>query len=404
VTGFVLGDYPVYDTEFFSFVCNPGDSNLLQTVVGNGPDQGISVNGSYSPFNTVNVNADCSFPPTLGTEPDDPNDFLNDDDFWDLLFDSDCQGMPKYRVSEPYLSLWLHDEPLGYQPASGPRLSFKLDYDQREASAGYNTNWFSFGKKWNSEWLGYVTRGVDVNGNPFNVVHFPGGGSETYYSNNVVDMLTSTYLSGNTNAGFSISKQDGSVDVYDFIVTNSNGIFEEAFLTKHINPQGQALTFNYYNYNPGPGPVIRLQSVVDADGRTNVIGYIASGLFSSNLITEVTDPFNRTSFLTYSTSGDLIAISDTAGNNTVLGYDTNDWVTNMVTPYGTNSFAITDNGTNQTNITRSVLITRPDNSHELYLNEDLAPGAAASFDPSIVPNTSPYDNSFGNYDLNYHDT
>ncbi len=404
VTGFVLGDYPVYDTEPFSFVCNPGDSNVLQTVVGNGPDQGISVNGSYYPFNTVYVSADCSFPPTLGTQPDDTNDFSNDDDFWDQFFDSDCQGMPKYKVSEPYLSLWLHDEPLGYQPASGPRLSFRLDYDQREAVAGYNKNWFSFGKKWNSAWLGYVTRGVDVNNNPYNVVHFPGGGSQTYYSNNVVDILTSTYLNGNTNAGFSVFKEDGSADVYGFIVTNSNGAFEEAFMTQHVNPQGQSLTFNYYNYNPGPAAVIRLQSVVDADGRTNLIGYNTTASFSSNLITQVTDPFNRTSFLTYSTGGDLIAIADVAGNSTVLGYDTNDWVTNMVTPYGTNTFAITDNGTKQVNITRSILITRPDNSHELYLNEDMAPGATDSFTSGIVPNTSPYNNTFGNYDLNYHNT
>jgi YD repeat-containing protein len=404
VTGFVLGDYPIYDTEPFSFVCYPGDSNLLQTVAGEGADQGISVNGSYYPVNTVYVSADCSFPPTLGTDPDDAHDFFNDDDFWDELFNSDCQGMPKYRVSEPYLSLWLHDEPLGYQPASGPRLSFKLDYDQREAITGYNTNWFSFGKKWNADWLSYVTSEVDGNGKQYSLVHFPGGGSEKYYSNNVVDILTSSYLNGNTNAGFSVVKQDGSMDIYDFIVTNSNGAFEEAFMTQRINPQGQAITFNYFNYIPSFAPVIRLQSVVDADGRTNIIGYTASEPFSSNLITQVTDPFNRTSFLSYNPMGDLVTITDTAGNSTALGYSTNDWVTSMITPYGTNSFAVTDNGTNQVNITRAILITRPDNSHELFVNEDMAPGAAGSFSSSIVPNSTPYDNTFGNYDLNYHNT
>ena len=33
--------------------------------------------------------------------------------------------MPVWDVSEPYINLWLYDEPLGYQPGLGPRLSFQ---------------------------------------------------------------------------------------------------------------------------------------------------------------------------------------------------------------------------------------------------------------------------------------
>ncbi len=66
--------------------------------------------------------------------------------------------MPVWRVSEPYISLWLYDEPLGYQPSIGSRVALKLAYKQRETTAGMNSNIFSLGKKWNFfSWLSYVT-------------------------------------------------------------------------------------------------------------------------------------------------------------------------------------------------------------------------------------------------------
>src|SRR6266545_760407 len=41
-------------------------------------------------------------------------------------------AMPVWRVSEPFLNLWIDDEPLGYEPSRGSRVSFKLSYKQRE--------------------------------------------------------------------------------------------------------------------------------------------------------------------------------------------------------------------------------------------------------------------------------
>ncbi len=68
-----------------------------------------------------------------------------------------CGGMPVWSVSEPFVSLWLDDEPLGYQPAVGPRISLSLAYKQRELSAGLNQNMFSFGKNWNFPWFSFVS-------------------------------------------------------------------------------------------------------------------------------------------------------------------------------------------------------------------------------------------------------
>ena len=78
-------------------------------------------------------------------------------DTGDQCNNDSCCGMPIWRISEPYTSLWLHDEPLGYQPAVGPRISFKLAFKQYESTSGFDTNVFSVGKRWNCPWLSYVT-------------------------------------------------------------------------------------------------------------------------------------------------------------------------------------------------------------------------------------------------------
>src|SRR5208283_4118455 len=48
-----------------------------------------------------------------------------------------CCGCPTWTVSEPYINLRLDDEPLGYQPPIGPRVSFHLSYRQRGSVTAY---------------------------------------------------------------------------------------------------------------------------------------------------------------------------------------------------------------------------------------------------------------------------
>ena len=155
-----------------------------------------------------------------------------------------CCGMPTWSVSEPFISLWLHDEPLGYQPAVGPRVSFELAFKQRESAAGFNPNLFGVGKRWNCSWLSYVTRQGTSN-----TVYYAGGGRRSYSSTNI-DYLTNTRLTGDTTNGFILSHPDGSQDIYGVIVTNSAGAFQMAFLSQRLNPQGQAMTLNYASYTP----------------------------------------------------------------------------------------------------------------------------------------------------------
>jgi RHS repeat-associated protein len=316
-------------------------------------------------------------------------------DWSDFPPNPDCPfGMPVWQVSEPFINLWLQDEPLGYQPAIGPRVSFGLNFRQREDVAGYNTNVFSIGPKWNCAWFSHVAPW-----GPYKVVHFPGGGSRIFTS--TTDYLTNTRLTGATNTGYTVSYPDGRKNVYGFIVTNATGGFLKSFMTESWNRIGQSTRFYYDSYTPSTNPVIRLKYVVDGDGRTNSIAYATGNPYSTNLISSVVDPFGRTANLVYDTFGRLTNLTDVASLATSFKYDTapfTGWVTNMTTPYGTTSFAITDTtGNLPAPVGRSVLVTEADGSKQLFLYTNGAPGVVSSY--ASTPGTTPYTNSVENSSL-----
>ena len=301
-------------------------------------------------------------------------------------------GMPVWQVSEPMTQLWLHDEPLGYQPAAGPRVSLELGFKQRELTAGLRPEVFGLGKKWEFSWLSFVTQ----DGNTNNVLHFSDGAQRTFAGTN--DYLTNTRLTGDATNGFTLSNPDGSKDIYGLIFTNDHHVFLGAYLTEHWNAYAQKTRLYYLNFNP-TNPAVRLQFVVDGDGRTNSIYYVSTNDYSTNLIDHVVDAFGRTNSYAYDGQGHLTNITDVAGISTSLLYDEHDWVTNMSTLYGTTSFKFTDTADVGPN-GRSVLVTQPDGSHHLYLATNNAPGIASSYATNEVPSTAPFSNTFDNAQLN----
>src|SRR5579862_8068701 len=64
------------------------------------------------------------------------------------------RGMAEWRISEPYISIWLHDEPLGYQPAVGPKVSLQLAYKQRQETDVSGMG--SVGSSWACSWFSYI--------------------------------------------------------------------------------------------------------------------------------------------------------------------------------------------------------------------------------------------------------
>src|SRR5436309_2932788 len=47
-------------------------------------------------------------------------------------------SLPQWQVSEPYLNLWIVDEPLAYKTSSGEVVSFTMAYKQHDVAI--NTN------------------------------------------------------------------------------------------------------------------------------------------------------------------------------------------------------------------------------------------------------------------------
>ena len=388
-------------TDFYT-----GDSeNLYGNCVGNG-DYGVWLFCTAYLLDGTPVTSANMLPIINGTPSVSGTLYFFDissnyvDDLSDGVVDTDpclnCGGMPVWQVSDPYMSLWLKDEPLGYQPAIGPRISCELAYKQRETVAGWNPNVFSVGLSWHFSWLSCVT--LDINSNK--VLHFPGGGQRTYFTTN--DYLTDTILTGDTTNGFTVRYPDGHQDLYNFVVTNGNTnyTFLGAYMTARLNPQGQETQLIYTNYNAAY-PVIQLQYVIDGDGRTNTI-YYTSNAFSANLISQIVDPFHRTNSFAYDSGGHLTNIIDVGGISSSFLYNrTNNWVTNLTTPYGTTTFAMTDTpGGSIAPNGRSVLATLPNGANELYLYQDGEPGIAASYSSGVVPSTSPFTNMFDTNNLN----
>lgn len=311
-----------------------------------------------------------------------------------------CGGMPVWAVSEPYISLWLEDEPLGYQPAKGPRVSFQLNFSasggayQRELLPAS----FSVGTNWHSSWFSYVTLDNNtpaeynfVTGNySTNIlkVAFPGGGQRTYPlgfsddgtvlgycdSTNATgyDPQTQSKISGDITNGFTVTFPDGRHNFYGMVIPPQlSGSVMAAFMTEQWDNHGNKITFNYAASITNNPPVIRLDSVTDADGRTTTIHYvIPSPNATNNLIGFVVDPFNRTNFLAYDDRGNLTNITDVAGLTNLIYYNEHGFATNLTTPYGVTRFSYSEsnyvNALEPLAAGNAVTINEPDGGQKQY--------------------------------------
>jgi YD repeat-containing protein len=277
-------------------------------------------------------------------------------------------GMPVWDVSEPYINLWLYDEPLGYQPGLGPRLSFKLAYKQRAAPL-VASNIYSVGTNWTCFWLSYVEddwsasqailtlrSGGQITNQP------PDGSTIEYYTHTTLLRQPSS----GALTGFVRTYPSGATDYYKSIpvhVSLPDGN-TPAFLTARVDPSGHTnVVFAYSETQVGGNWVFRLSSVTDADGRACTVSYTNS---NATLITGVADPFGRSAVLRYDGSGRLTNVTDTAGLSSSFQYDSQNWITNLATPYGTTTFQHVDNGYSN-NLFRACLVIDAAGGTNLYM-------------------------------------
>src|SRR5208282_2918616 len=101
-------------------------------------------------------------------------------------------------------------------------------------------------------------------------------------------------------------------------------------LTQIIDPAGNTVTLNYSGG-------IAVASIVDALGQTNTLLYTNTSL--PGAITGIIDPFGRTATFQYNTNGQLSQITDVLGITSQYIYGSNDFVSALVTPYGTTTFS-----------------------------------------------------------------
>ena len=330
---------------------------------------------------------------------DDRNTTQNDLETSDVS----CLGMAVPAIHLMAVNQNLNDEPLGYNPPVGPPVRLFVRYNQRDSFQPANFNYSNFSHQWTSDWISYITD------NPSNLLadvnlYAPGGGERTFtgFTANTqrfaYQQYDQTLLSRTTPDSYELLSGDGSKLVFSQ-PDGSIGTSRKVFLTRIVDPQGNAVTLTYDEY-------LRLVALTDAIGQVTTLSYTLTNFYDTNgiglvgdmyKVTKITDPFGRLAALNYVpvqiaetyiyANGVLVetdpvyawglgSITDVMGMTSQFGYGQSGivsqtgsggflqvnfslFVKSLVTPYGTHSFYSGDNGN-----TRILEITYPDGSKE----------------------------------------
>src|SRR5438093_119806 len=81
-----------------------------------------------------------------------PNAINDDSDQFQYVVSA--PGLPGWRISEPFISLWLHDALIRYQTSHGRTVAFDLSYKQRDSRPASSV--FGFGRYWECSWLSAI--------------------------------------------------------------------------------------------------------------------------------------------------------------------------------------------------------------------------------------------------------
>ncbi|RME94370.1 MAG: hypothetical protein D6766_05990, partial [Verrucomicrobia bacterium] len=336
-------------------------------------------------------------------------------------------GMPRWRVSEPYINLWVLDEPWGYRPAWGPEVRLTLMYKQRnqvttwdnpdpweEIECGTlspNVISSSFGPCWRSRWFTCVRQDVVYWGSDDHVlVRTPGGSTmhllvpandeasePDFHSGAVLRRLRDDL---NEQIGWELAYPDGQAYQYTLRVEAQSGSEAVYFLTRYTGRDGQSLSFQYQNDTvcSGQQPLVRLVQIIDAAGEPSTL-YYENAAFP-NRITRISDPYGHEAVFQYDADGWLTNVLDVAGLSSGFEYGPIGGSGNgatvlraMTTPYGRTEFDLRDGSTEPSWVTRSAVITLPDTSKQIVVwarkEAGEYTGFPDSYDPSQIPQGLP---------------
>jgi RHS repeat-associated protein len=306
----------------------------------------------------------------------------------------DEAGMPRWRISEPYISLWLHDTPLFYRQANGRPFQLKLSYNQRATSTG--TNVPGFGYKWQCNWLGMLeeTPTSPPGGPIVNIINYHAGGGQSqlpasganeYKSGFSLQTCSASGCSsggGNTYTGGAeamlLYTPLGREIRYGFPLPYASGVVRY-FRTNRMDQYLRSVKFNYVSNYVNGATVFQMTYVTDKDRRQSTLAYTNANF--PNQITSVTDPYGRSARFFYNNVGLLTNITDMAGMSSSFQYDTDGSITNLTTPYGTNSFRHFAGANSFCAFNRAIEITEPAGVKQLYAYHDNSPTTIGEYYP-----------------------
>nr|WP_211209831.1 RHS repeat-associated core domain-containing protein [Uliginosibacterium gangwonense] len=237
------------------------------------------------------------------------------------------KGMPTYTVASMLVSLQVNDMPVGCSPTKGPAVNFALSYNQLDSDQPSLFSFSNVGPLWTHNWLSWVqddpaNLGLNV------MTYLPGGGGRPHFS---YASSTGTFepeartgavlarIDDKDGLRYERRMADGSVWVY--AKSDSSKISPRRFfLTKYIDPQGNAVLLNYDDQ-------LRLSTITDAAGLVTTLEYKNNTLapnvgydYNSLLITGWTDPYGRTASIAYDWAGRIVSITDAEGMSSSFTY------------------------------------------------------------------------------------
>ncbi len=300
--------------------------------------------------------------------------------------DSPC-GMPVWRVSEPFINVWIHDTPLRYRLANGQWMELKLSYrhrsewpDYRAGIGGFGTN-NTWGVGWECNWIGALEL---AEGN--HVTNYMAGGGQAFFQTNGMPEYRSgrRFQAADVGRPARIRSSTGAENHYDQLWESPTGR-DFLLLSTRLDRYGRKTTYEWESIGTNAARRMRLARVIDRDGRTNTLAY--SNAAFSNFVTSVTDPYGRSAHFNYDSDGHLVSITDMASMVSTFAYNSNYIIQSMTTPYGLTSFEYF-NGTNAPASggiePRAVKITEADGSVQLYAyrssSDDWGAGVYATSD------------------------
>jgi YD repeat-containing protein len=212
-----------------------------------------------------------------------PNNVNDADDEYALKFGVDsATGVSSWHVSEPYINLWIYNQPLTYFTSYGEPVSFALAFRQRSSD---NANCAGFGPSWSHSWHSSVY----FNGS-LGPTYMPLGGQRRYVADGVTMEIKSASTMISTNFGWEIRLPNGGKLEYNQYYGGYR-----TYLGQEIDPNGRSTSYSYDSLNG----YVRLRSRTDPDGRAVTINYDAINVWQ---IQEVIDPYNRRATFTYDTT------------------------------------------------------------------------------------------------------